>query len=166
MNSQKRHKLKKRMTNLFRIGWLGGLSITLIGVILRITNDTKEISFGLLCTVLLVGGVLIAIVSHFIGTDLSMKLRREKGRIFYERYKLHLGRFYNLIDSKDLEDALDVFNKFIARDASKNIDDFSTTISQGILLGVIKENYNLISESTKKSVEKRLKNIRAIAEIK
>ena len=159
MNSQKRHKLKKRMINFFRIGWIGGISFLTIGIILRLINDTNELWYGLLCSALLVGGIIISLAFHFIGTYLSLNLRRDKSKIYYKRYRLHLCRFYDLINNKELDKAVDMFDKFISVNATKNIDNLSSHLAQGILIGVIKENYDIVSESTKKSVEKRLKLI-------
>jgi hypothetical protein len=156
MNSQKRHKNKKRMINLFRIGWFGGLLIILIGIVLKLSLDTTEKSLNLLFGGILLSGGIFAFLFHVFGTDISLKLRREKGRLLYEKYKLHLNRFYDSINNKELDKSLYIFNTFLSIDVSKSIDVSSSYIAQGVLLGVIKENYDIVSDSIKNMVEKRL----------
>jgi len=142
MERSKRKKLKRKMKILFILGYLIGIGLTGINVfiIFVILPNLGIIPLGDDASFFIVIGLLLSLLfplffgllCGMIGSLCRADLLREKTRMTDERRMFHIGRCINKMKNKEIEEAINIYDEFIAGKGS--VDGI---LVKGIILGYL-----------------------------
>jgi len=134
MNSQERHKEKRRIKRLYTVAFVlvGGILINFITIFKLSADQAPDLTIAL---VGIVGLVLPAMASLMFGMYAGwakQKLMSEFTRLYNKKNMFYFRRFYEAVIANDLEEARKRFNMIAVR------SDTLRTFAHGIIITLMR----------------------------